>query len=424
MTATHSPRRSTLWVVSELFHPDETSTSHYLSQLAFGLSDTGPVKAISTRTKGTPLAAHEVHRGIEIFRCSVPSLDKNRLGPRLAKALLSTASMLGLCLFKIRRGDTVMAVTNPPTLPMFLVPLMKLKGVRTVLRIDDVYPDSAVAAGILDASSLLYRCVLGANRFLYRFADSIITLGRDMADVVSRRMSRDEDKVKVIPNFADLDEIRPLPKQGNPILQQLGIEDRFVVLIAGNIGRVQGIPALVEAASLLANEPIAFLFVGGGALEGFVRKQISEKNLTNVFLWPNQPRSKQSEFLSACDVALLTLAENMYGIGVPSRLYNYMAAERPVVGVVDANSEPGLVIREEEIGWVAKPGNAHSIAQAVRTAKQSTELEAMGKKARRIALRDYSSEAVVAAYARLMSELERLGFRAPRPLLPASSRPE
>jgi glycosyltransferase involved in cell wall biosynthesis len=389
-----------VWVLSEMFYPTEAATGHYMTGIAIGLNSTFEVKAISAGAGAGPFVAHEFHEGVEIFRIRTPRLNKKRFLLRLIQMAWQTLGFVGMAMMKLRRGDAAFVVTNPPSLPIVLVPLLKLKGVQTVLRVDDLYPDAMVGAGLISRESTIYKLVLGLNRFLYRHARLIVTLGRDMQQIVRGRVNPDQaDKVVVIPNWGDSLDVAPMERGRNPLLKELGLEDKFVFLVAGNIGRVQGIPALVEAAERLAgNERIRLLFIGDGALKDHLLAEVQKRALTNVIWLPNQPRAKQEVFLNACDAAVLTLAKGMRGIGVPSRMYNYMAAGKPLLGIVDRLSEPGLVIAEERIGWVAAPGEPAEIARVMLSASLEPALAEMGAHSRRLAVERFSKESILNTY--------------------------
>lgn len=220
-----------------------------------------------------------------------------------------------------------------------------------------------------------------------------------MQEMVQSRISPAEaGKVVVLPNWSDSRDVVPMGKEKNPLRQELGLEDKFVFLVAGNIGRVQGIPTLIEAAEmLLPHSRIRILFIGDGALQDFLKAEIKRKSLSNVLMLPVQPRSMQNVFLNACDAAVLTLEKGMRGVGVPSRMYNYMAAGKPLFGIVEADSEPGLVIAEEGIGWVAKPGSPEDIVRLMLAASEDTKIAGMGIRSRQLAVDRFSKETVVRA---------------------------
>lgn len=402
--------KATIWIISEVFHPEETATAHYMTNIATGLTSTHRVRAISilfksARSQSVP--PEENYRGVEITRFLLPGLNKNKLFQRLLMVALSTTTLLLASLFKVRRGDVVLVVTNPPTLPLLLAPIMFLKGAKVILRVDDVYPDALVVANLTQHGSPLYKLALKANILLYRVSSRIVTLGRDMQCVIRARLPKShQGKVEFIPNWSDLEDIHPSSRSDNPLLKELGIQDKFVILFAGNIGRVQGIPSIIEAASLLQEHPeICLLFIGTGAQEALLRQEMAKRNLMNILLLPNQPRESQHLFLNACDITMLSLAPNMLGMGVPSRLYNYMAAGKPVIGVVEIESEPGRVIDEEKIGWVVPPGDPHLLAEVILQASRSSLLAEMGYRAREAALLHYSQKRIVSMYSELADSL-------------------
>jgi glycosyltransferase involved in cell wall biosynthesis len=228
-----------------------------------------------------------------------------------------------------------------------------------------------------------------------------------MQCVIRQRLPESQHgKVGFIPNWADLEEIQPHHRSTNPLINELGIHDRFIVLFAGNIGRVQGIPSIIEAATQLLEHPeICLLFIGSGALEPLLRQEIDKRNLRNILLLPSQPRERQNIFLNACDITLLSLSQNMLGMGVPSRLYNYMAAGKPVIGAVEMESEPGRVINEEQIGWIVPPGDPIILADVIIQASKSPLLSEMGNRARAAALQHYSQKRIVSMYAELADAL-------------------
>ncbi|MCX6922862.1 MAG: glycosyltransferase family 4 protein, partial [Verrucomicrobia bacterium] len=233
--------------------------------------------------------------------------------------------------------------------------------------------------------------------------------GRDMKRLVERKLGDAAGKLMVIPNWADLDEVAPAERRDNALLRKLGLLDKFVIGYAGNIGRVQGVEALFDAACRLRQAAdVHFLFVGSGQKVGWLKQAIEDAQLKNITLTGSRPRAEQSVFLNACDVGVVPLVPGMSGAGVPSRLYNLMAAGKPVIAVVDEDSEPALVVREEAIGWVVPAGQGDQVAAAILEAKSDTKrLAEMGRRARSAAEARYSREQIIKAYSDLLGDSER-----------------
>jgi glycosyltransferase involved in cell wall biosynthesis len=217
--------------------------------------------------------------------------------------------------------------------------------------------------------------------------------------------------IAVIPNYADIGDVLPSKRANNPMRLQYGLKDKFVVLVAGNLGRVQGLEIVIRAARELSSDPaVHFLIVGDGARIDWLRSEIARLRLSNITMAGARPRSEQNTFLTAGDVALLTLERGMVGVGVPSRLYNYLAAGMPVISATGRGSETSLVVEEERLGWCVEPLNGGELAHAVTDAMQRrAELPALGMRARQVAESRFCRDAIVARYSRLVDEMYRGG---------------
>jgi glycosyltransferase involved in cell wall biosynthesis len=271
-----------------------------------------------------------------------------------------------------------------------------------------VYPEALIAAGMLRPDSLATRAFSRLTRLLYRGVSRVVVLGRDMRKLVLRRARLDPDRVVVIPNWADLDEIVPAGRDSSALVAQLGLQAKFVVQYSGNIGRTHGIERLLDAARALADrEEIQLLFIGSGAKFTWLQRAVRTANLPNVTLLPPRPRHELSDSLSACDLAVISFMPGMAGISVPSRMYNILASGRPILAVADPESELAMLVREEGVGWVVPPDRTDRVVEAVLEAYgQPEELAQMGMRARRFAESSCALSNVIEAYVSLMRELD------------------
>jgi colanic acid biosynthesis glycosyl transferase WcaI len=228
-------------------------------------------------------------------------------------------------------------------------------------------------------------------------------LGRDMSRIVVRRSDAVDSRIVIIPNWADVDEIVPMQRNNNALLHQLGISDKFVIQYAGNMGRTHGIENLLASAqSLQGRDDIHFLFVGEGAKRQWLEERVRALGLGNVTILPLQPRRELCNLLNACDVAVISFIPGMSGVSVPSRMYSIMAAGKPIIAVADEDSELGMVVREEGIGWVVPPDRPELLTEVVLKSKcESGAVQEMGKRARRAAERKYSFAKVLESYQNL-----------------------
>lgn len=389
-------------MVSELYYPEETSTGYFLTGIAEALATEFDVRVICSQptysARGTIAPARETRLGVHIYRYWGARLDKNNLLLRLVNAATIAISLFLAASRRVSRGDCVLVVTNPPILPFLVVLAAKARGANTLLLVHDVYPEVLVASGLSDRNSVLVRAVGGLSRWLYRQVDTRIVLGRDMQRLVNARLSNPagDSTTVIIPNWGDIQAVASQDRHANRLLSELGLANKFVVQFMGNIGRTHNIDLVVEAARRLQkNSDIHFLIVGEGARRKWLETAVSSDGLPNITLLPPCPRDELADYLNACDVSVIGLLPGMQGVSVPSRLYNVMAAGKPVIALVDADSEVALVIEEERSGWVVAQDDAEALVNAiVRAHDDSDSVATRGKNARRAAEQKYSRERV------------------------------
>ena len=412
MTDASSRRRPRVWVLSELYFPEQTSTGHVVTELAEGLADTHDIHVLCGQptysARGVRAAPKEHRHGVSITRCSGTTFAKDRLILRVVNMITLSMSMWFHAVRAFRAGDVVMVLTTPPLLPFLGAFAAALRGSACVLIVHDVYPDAAYAAGLLRRNSLVARLIEFAHRRLYQFADSICVCGRDMGELILAKLGGYGDpRVVVIPNWAD--DVVPADARSNPLLAELNLTDKFVLLHIGNIGRLQAIGALFQAAcELNASDPtIHFLFVGDGAQKPWLEAASARHGLSNVSVVGSRPRSDQQVFLNAGHVMVFGFVPGMYGVGVPSRMYNAMAVGRPLIAIVDEGSEPARVIAEEQIGWTVPSDRSSEVLAAIREAREGgPRLAEMGKRARQAVERRYLRDHIVAAYRVLIDAID------------------
>lgn len=391
-----------LWIVTELYFPEESATSYIFTKIAEGLANEFDVSVITGQpdyTKEiTNILKNEYINNVYIERCNSPSFDKNKLLFRIIRAILLSILLSYQALKKVRRGDVVLVVTNPATLLFFLIFVCLIKRARFLILVHDVFPENLLAANIVK-NVLIIKIINFIGNFPYRKASKVISIGRDMALVLQRKIAAGTPTVEVITNWADCDNIFPQNKNSNFLIKELSLEEKFIIEFAGNIGRVQGIEYLVQAIDLIKDEEVHFLFIGNGAKRYLLEKKMEEQSLRNITILDTRHRSDQNVFLNACDIGLVTLAPGMYGLGVPSKAYNIMASGKPIIAAVEANSEIGLMVMEENIGWVVSPGSPQALANAIIDAKSDPKrLREMGVRSRIVAENKYSFPKVLERY--------------------------
>jgi glycosyltransferase involved in cell wall biosynthesis len=303
-------------------------------------------------------------------------------------------------LVHLKANDEVMVVTTPPSLPFVIAIACWVRRANYILLIHDNYPEILIAAGKATPTSTLVRAMNWLNKRLYQHAERIVVVGRDMKELVTQKLSGDASRLVTIPNWAELETVDPSPRSTNLLLSELGLEEKFVLLYAGNMGYPNDIESIMSSASaLLGDEKFHFLFIGSGVKKPWIESTVKEKGLRNVTVLNSRPRVDQTNFLNACDVAVISFVDKMLGVSMPSRTYNTLAAGKPIIGVADAKSELAQVIIEEEVGWVVPPHNPDLLVKAILdAASEPDRIAAMGMRARAAAVQKYSLDQAVRDY--------------------------
>ena len=361
-----------LWIVTELFPPDETSTSYILGQIANAMAKKYQVKIIcgpeiyDKRKKLDENNHFCLDKSIEVFRANGADLDKNTTKGKALSFLLMSKRMISLVKQHVRKDDKVLMVTNPAPLVVLMSRLKKRVGFGLNILVHDVFPENTKPAGL---KLPLYGMIKHVFDNAYSRADQLIALGRDMKEVLEKKVlnsSENIPKITIIENWADINGIKPQPMP----------QGKIVLEYAGNIGRVQGLDKVIEQLP----ESVDFHIYGTGSMEETLKKM----NHPRVFFHGPYFRSQQNEVLAACHIALVTLQEGMYGLGVPSKTYNILASGRPVLFFGPQNSEIYLLVREKQIGYCGWPEKW-----------DKEELMKMGERARELAIKEYSEATIL-----------------------------
>ncbi len=399
------------WVVSELYYPEQTSTGHFLTGIAEGLVRKLPVSVLSVQptyaARGVRVPKFEIHNGVRIYRCPSITLDKNRIIFKLANFVSISLSIFVQAVRRFKSKDVVLVVTNPPVLPFLIVLACRLKRAKFLLLIHDVYPEVLAVTGFIKPKGFLTRLISRFSRRLYLSAARIIVLGRDMKKIVGEKMNGRTSSIVIIPNWGDVDNVFPQKRSDNSFLKKLGIVDKFVIQFSGNIGRTHNLEIIVQAAEQLrSHDRFHFLCIGWGAKRSWLERELAQRQLTNFTISDYVPREQLVTSLNACDVTIIPFISGMSGISVPSRMYNVMAAGKPIIAVADEDSELAMVIQEEDIGWVVPPGRPDKLVSIILEAQaQPEKLMAMGSRARQVVENKYSREHAIKSYLALFQKL-------------------
>ena len=401
----HSPR---IVFVNRYFFPDQSATSRMLTDLAFRLAERGLSVAVVTSRQlyenpRAALPSYEVANGVSIYRVSTAVRGRARLVGR-ALDYLSFHISAGLALLKLlRRGDVVVAKTDPPLISIVVSHAARWRGAVLVNWLQDLFPEVAsVLTPNLIPQRVERQLASARNRSLRRAAMNVV-LGEAMRDCILRAGVA-VARVRIVPNWADTTRVVPLPTADSETRRRIGLDERFVIGYSGNLGRAHEFETLIGAARLLrADSRFGFLITGGGAKADAVRNSVQAQDLDSFFFQSYQPAELLSDSLAAADVHLVSLLPALEGLIVPSKLYGILAAGRPVVFVGDTRSDLAKLVCEQRCGIAVAVGDSEGLAAELRALRDDpARLESMGTRARELALARYTKEHAVADWLALL----------------------
>jgi glycosyltransferase involved in cell wall biosynthesis len=401
---------SRLWIITELYYPEGASTGHFLTRIAEGLARDCRVHVLcgqpSYLARGLRAPTWEHRNGVRIQRCAGTTWDRRSLLLRVCNLLSLSLSIFVQSFWRLRARDVALVVTTPPLLPFVVAVACRLKRAKCIVLVHDVYPEVVIASGLIPPAGIIAGVLHDISDRLFQAVDGIIVIGRDMKELILKKLRGRPNPVDVIPHWADLEEVRPIPRSENELMGEILPPGKFVIQYSGNMGRTHGLECLLEAANRLASqEEIHFLFVGSGGKKRLVEEVIRSGGGKNITLLDHQPRHDLSQSLSIGDVAILAFVPGMCGVSVPSRLYNIMAAGKALIAVADEESEVAQVVREERIGWVVSPEHSERLAEVVLEAfSNRKELEEMGLRARVAAIEKCGFDPVLREYRRVLDK--------------------
>lgn len=351
----------------------------------------------------------EVVDGVKLVRLPLyPSHDGSAVR-RMLNYVSFSMSVLVYGVFGMRKAE-VMYVYHPPlTVGLSAILIRALRKIPIVYDVQDLWPDTLAATGMLQ-NQLALKVVGVCCRLVYRFVDEIAVLSAGFKDSLVARGVPDS-KITVIRNWAIEASLRA---SGADVPFAADDAGSFNVVYAGNLGKAQGLDAVIDAAEILRRSTpnVRLVFIGDGLERVRLQLLVKQKRLDNVFFFDPVPATEIGSWLSSADALLVHLVDDpLFKITIPSKTQAYLFIGRPVVMAV--GGEAADLIREAGAGVVAAPGNADSIACAISSLASAgpAEREQMSERGRLLYHSMLRMELGVDAFAGLCLRAARRGFR-------------
>lgn len=300
-----------------------------------------------------------------------------------------------------RRVDAVVAMSPPLTMGVTGRLVAWSHRSPLVFNIQDVFPDAAVRTGAITSPAILVpaRWLEGLS---YRLADAVTVLSGDLhANVAAKVPARLVERIHVIPNFVDTDQIVP-GERSTAYRRELGLCDETVVMYAGNVGFSQSLHLMLEGAR--ARPEWTFVINGGGSALPSLRH--AAEGLRNVIFAPFAPQDRLSEVLASADVHVVPLRAGLGAVSVPSKAYSILASGRPVVAAIDPDTEIPRILAGSNAGLAIGPDDPEAFVAALdEVLGDPVRADEMGTRGRAWVVATASPGAAAEAYLALVEAL-------------------
>jgi putative colanic acid biosynthesis glycosyltransferase WcaI len=401
-------------IYSYNYYPEPIGIAPLMTELAEGLVKQGHQVRVVTGMPNYPqrqiyngyrgkLYLTEEKNGVIIQRSYLRIKSK----PNLLDRLLLELSFVLTSLLQALAGERpdVILLTVPPLLISLPATLLGwLYNCPVILNVQDILPEAAVRVGLIKNKLMIF--VLQAlEKFVYRTVHTISVIADGFVDnLVNKGVPA--NKIVCIPNWVNVNFIRPLSKINNAWKSAHQLDDKFVVMYSGNIALTQGLETVIEAAVQLRHiKEIAFVIAGESTALKRLQKYCLACGADNVLLLPLQPREQLPEMLAAADVGLIVQKHNVISFNMPSKIPLLLASGRPIVASVPAVGTAAKAIRQSGGGIVVKPESADALAVAIQDLYKHPETAAqLGRAGRKFAVENYSFEQALVRYEKLFSD--------------------
>jgi glycosyltransferase involved in cell wall biosynthesis len=319
-----------------------------------------PVSYLTGKASAPKAAANTGHPQITILRPPVYRALHRSFVHRVFNFLSFMLSSFWAGLH-VKNVDLVWGTSPPIFQGITTWGLARLKRVPFLFEVRDLWPAFAVAVGVL-SNPLLIRASEWLERFLYRRADTLMVNSPGFIEHVKARGAK---QVELVPNGADCRMFHP-EDDGRGFRELHGLDDKFVVLYAGAHGMSNDLDVLLEAADHLRPWPeIVIVLVGDGKEKGRLQARTSQMELPNLLFVPPVPKDEIAGALAAADACIAILKPiEMYKTVYPNKVFDYMAAGRPVILAIDGVIRE--VVESAQGGIVVPPGDAHALSNAIQ----------------------------------------------------------
>lgn len=403
---------------SIVFSPDGVSTAYLYNDIALGLVDSGFDVTVLTTTPHYNVIDSELMKqplskkmgglyyvsnfqGIEVYHIPLKKY-KSTLKRIFSFVYWHIASFI--LALTIKKINFVLSPSPPLSIGFISLLIAKLKGAKAVYNVQEVYPDLLINQGSLK-SQILINLLKKFERFIYNYSAAVTTIDQVFYSTILPRFVNG-DNLKIIPNFVDTDLYKPL-RQNLKLPAIFGdVNDKIIILYAGNIGFYQDWGPLFFAAKEFLDENIEFWIIGEGVQKEYLISEVKNQNLTNIRIFPYQSREIIPIINNCADIHFIAINQQMEQEGFPSKVYTIMACAKPLVVVTGQKTPLFNFLQDKNCAELVTENRNINFSNAIRKLAKNKELrDELGNNGYQVIRANYSKKVVVSKYSNLLNSL-------------------
>ena len=385
-------------ILNHYYAPDVASSGHLLFELAEEIARLGADTSVITcrPSYGPPESwqkcpRKETKNGVKTLRMNATRFSKDSIIGRLVNIV---SFMVPLTLFHVlpkRKGKVFLYTTNPPFLGFVGGFSSYIFKHNYAVLLHDAYPDIAVWLGKIKKDGFIDRFWHWCNKFMYNRAKQVIVLSEAAKELVVNHYGTDPNRVHIIPNWADPNELRPMEKSNCEFAKKHALIEPFTLMYSGNLGLYYKFDMILDAAEQLLGENFKLVFTGAGGQRESLAQQIKDRGLTNTILLGYTPQEVFNDALGSCDCLMVSIAQGIDGISFPSKLYTCLSIGKPIIAFSSPESELRRKVEGNDVGyWVALDDPDGLVACIKEMMSNPEKAKEMGKRARKLLESEYS----------------------------------
>lgn len=405
-------KKKDILFLCQFFYPEYISSATLPFDTAQALTEEGfKVGALCGYPKEynlrTKVPSKETYENIEIKRLKYLQLGRGNFIGRLVNYFSFTFSVM-LNFWKLRSYKSIIVYSNPPVLPLIAALANKFFKTRVVFVSYDVYPEIAYKTNSITKESFIGKMMTVINKVIFKRVTKVVALSTEMKRyLLENRPNLVEHDVEIIPNWYKEDVNQKKVITTNSLFYSLNQEKELIVSYFGNMGVAQDMDTIIEAIRQLEKEDkIHFIFAGHGSKMDMLKEIVTQEELKNISIFDYLHGNDFQDALDVSDCFVVSLAEGLNGLAVPSKTYSYMMAGKPVLAIMDESSDIAKDLINNEAGFALKVGESKKLASAIKELRSNEEKrKVMGRNCKQVFLEKYTQQHCTQQYINMMQKV-------------------